>query len=132
MTVAETIPNVLRAVAKLKAGSAVNEANTKAHVIEPMLAALGWDPSDIESVAREVKVFDGTFLDYGLKTGGATRIYVEAKSVNENLGEKKFVAQAISYANNDGVLWCSDQRRQMVCIQDQRAGRDGPEASLRS
>jgi predicted transport protein len=106
MTVADTIPKALRAVDKLKAHSAVNEANTKAHVIEPLLSSLGWDPLDIDSVDREVRVYDGTFLDYALKLSGAPRIYVEAKGLGENLDDKKFMAQAINYANNDGVLWC--------------------------
>jgi predicted type IV restriction endonuclease len=68
MTVAETIPKALTAVAKLTASSAMNEANTKAHVIEPLLSALGWDPFDIDSVVREVKVYDGTFLDYARRS----------------------------------------------------------------
>jgi predicted transport protein len=106
MTVAETIPKALAAVAKLKASSAINEANTKAHVIEPLLSALGWDPLDIDSVDREVRVYDGTFLDYALRLSGTPRIYVEAKALGENLDDKKFIAQAINYANNDGVLWC--------------------------
>jgi predicted transport protein len=106
MTVAETIPKVLQAAAKLKASSAANEANTKAHVIEPILAALGWDPLNIDSVDREVRVYDGTFLDYALKLLGSPRIYVEAKGLGESLDDKKFMAQAINYANNDGVLWC--------------------------
>lgn len=106
MTVAETIPKALTAAEKLKTSSAVNEANTKAHVIEPLLLALGWDPLDIDSVDREVKVYDGTFLDYALKLAGTPRVYVEAKGLSESLDDKKFMAQAINYANNDGVLWC--------------------------
>ena len=57
-------------------------------------------------VEREVKVYDGTFLDYALKLDGTPRVYVEAKGLNENLDDKKFIAQAVNYANNDGVLWC--------------------------
>jgi hypothetical protein len=106
VNLAEAIPNALAAVTKLKASSAVNEANTKALVIEPILQALGWDPLDIDRVDREVKVFDGTFLDYALKLLGAPRVYVEAKGLSENLDDKKFMAQTINYANNDGVLWC--------------------------
>jgi predicted transport protein len=106
MSVAGTIPKILRAVTKLRAGAGVNEANTKAHVIEPLLSALGWDPLDIDSFDREVRVYDGTFLDYALKLSGVPRIYVEAKGLGETLDDKKFMAQAINYANNDGVLWC--------------------------
>jgi hypothetical protein len=45
-------------------------------------------------------------LDYVLKLEGLPRIYVEAKALGESLDDKKFMAQAVNYANNDGVLWC--------------------------
>ena len=106
MALVDAIPKALAAVAKLKTSSAANEANTKAHVIEPLLSALGWDLLEIDAVAREVKVFEGTFLDYALKQAGNPRLYVEAKGAGENLDDKKFIAQTINYANNDGVLWC--------------------------
>src|SRR4051794_37838230 len=71
-----------------------------------MIASLGWDPIDLDMVEREVKVFEGTYLDYSLKLDGVPRLYVEAKGLNENLDDKKFIAQTINYANNDGVIWC--------------------------
>lgn len=61
---------------------------------------------DLDVVEREVKDFDGTALDYALKVEGTPRIYVEAKSVTGKLTDKKFVAQTVNYANNDGVVWC--------------------------
>jgi predicted transport protein len=91
---------------KLRGNRSGNEANTKALLIEPMLAALGWDPTDLDVVDREVRVFDGTCLDYALKVDGTPRIYVEAKGVGERLSDAKYVAQAVNYANNDGVVWC--------------------------
>ncbi|HEX4482648.1 MAG TPA: DUF5655 domain-containing protein [Solirubrobacteraceae bacterium] len=106
MSVADAIPKAVAAAAKLQASGAVNEANTKAHVINLMLGSLGWDLSDIDTVDLEVKVFDGTFLDYALKLAGAPRLFVEAKSLDEKLDDKKFVAQTINYANNEGVVWC--------------------------
>lgn len=96
----------LQTAAKLKINGSGNEANTKALLIEPMIAALGWDPADLDSVEREVKVLEGTFLDYALKLHSTARVYVEAKGLNENLDDKKFIAQTVNYANNDGVLWC--------------------------
>lgn len=116
MTVADTIPKALAAAEKLAASHATNEANTKAHVIEPLLAALGWDRLDIESVQLEVKVYDGTFLDYALKLANTARIYVEAKALGGNLDDKKFVAQAVNYANNDGVLWCALTNGTRWCV----------------
>jgi hypothetical protein len=90
--------------AKLKASGAANEANTKALMIEPLLAALGWDPTDLDVVEREVKVYDGTFLDYGLKADGSPRLYVEAKAIGESVTDKKAVAQAVNYATT--TVWC--------------------------
>ena len=106
MALIDTIPKLASTAAKLGAAGPVNEANTKALLVEPMLASFGWDPVDFDTVEREVRVFDGTFLDYALKLNGQARVYVEAKAVGENLDDKKFVAQAVNYANNDGVLWC--------------------------
>jgi predicted transport protein len=106
MSLTDALAKALLTGEKLKVSGASNEANTKALMSEPLLAALGWDPTDLDVVEREVKVYDGTFLDYGLKAAGAHRLYVEAKAIGESLGDKKFVAQAVNYANNDGVVWC--------------------------
>jgi hypothetical protein len=77
----ETINDVLATAKKLKASTGANEANTKVLMIEPLLGSLGWNPTDLDIVEREVKVFDGTFLDYALKVAGDARLYIEAKSV---------------------------------------------------
>lgn len=106
MALADTIPKLLATAAKVGATGTINEANTKVLLIEPLLASLGWDTLDLDAVEREVKVFDGTFLDYALKVVGDARVYVEAKALSESLDDKKFVAQTVNYANNDGVLWC--------------------------
>jgi predicted transport protein len=88
------------------AGAGGNEANTKALLIEPMLHALSWDTTDLTQVEREHRVFDGTALDYALKIEGEPRLFVEAKGVTKSLDDRQFIAQAINYANNEGVLWC--------------------------
>jgi predicted transport protein len=106
MALVETISKLLATSAKIGATGPINEANTKVLLIEPLLASLGWDTLDLDIVEREVKVFDGTFLDYALKVSGEARVYVEAKALGESVDDKKFVAQAVNYANNDGVLWC--------------------------
>jgi predicted transport protein len=106
MSLGQAISKLTVAAASLKASSAANEANTKALLIEPLMAALGWDPTDLGAVEREVKVFEGTFLDYALKIDGEARLYVEAKGLNGNLEDKKFIAQTVNYANNDGLVWC--------------------------
>jgi len=102
-----TVQSVLQTAETLKAaGAAANEANTKAHMIEPVLSALGWNMTNFHEVDREYKVFDGTFLDYALRIDGKPKLFVEAKALGRTLADKQFIAQTINYANNEGVVWC--------------------------
>lgn len=84
----------------------INEADTKALFIEPMLGALGWDIHDLDAVNREYRVYDGTKLDYALKAGNKPRLFIEAKPLLKTLDERQFIAQTVNYANNEGVVWC--------------------------
>jgi predicted transport protein len=104
--VGDAVEKALATAAKLKASSAANEANTKVLLIEPLLAALGWDTGDLDAVEREYRVYDNTSLDYALKIDGKPRLFVEAKGIGKNLDDKQFIAQTVNYANNEGVLWC--------------------------
>ncbi len=70
MGLKETVNDVRTSAEKLSGTKAANEANTKALLIEPILNALGWNTTDLEAVEREVKVFEGTYLDYALKLDG--------------------------------------------------------------
>lgn len=105
MALSDEVKKLLNAAEKLK-GQAGNEANTKALLIEPMLAALGWRTSDLDEVIREWRVYDNTSLDYALMVGEKPGLYLEAKAISKNLDDKQSIAQAVNYANNDGVLWC--------------------------
>lgn len=106
MGLAETVTEVIQRSTKLRDSKKGNEANTKALLIEPVLRGLGWDTEDLDAVQREVKVYEGTYLDYALLITGGTKLYVEAKGIAEKLDDKKFIAQTVNYANNDGVVWC--------------------------
>jgi predicted transport protein len=102
-----TIAAVLETAERLgSAGAAANEANTKHHLIDPVLRSLGWNLQDFHEVDREFRVYDGTFLDYALRIDGAPRLFVEAKALGKQLTDKAFIAQTVNYANNEGVTWC--------------------------
>ncbi len=105
VALAGTVEKVLETAKKLKS-SGGNEANTKALLIEPLLASLGWDTADLDQVEREYRVFDGTSLDYALKVEGTPRLFLEAKAVGKALDDKAFISQTVNYANNEGVVWC--------------------------
>jgi predicted type IV restriction endonuclease len=106
MTLNAAIEKARLAAERLRASGSGNEANTKALVIEPLLSALGWDLEDLEQVDREYRVYDNTCLDYALKIEGRPRLFIEAKGVTKKLNDKGFIAQAVNYANNEGVQWC--------------------------
>ncbi len=105
MSLAQTVEKARETAAKLKV-SGGNEANTKALLIEPMLAALGWDTIDVDQVEREYRVYDKTSLDYALKIAGELKLFLEAKAVGKQLDDKAFISQTVNYANNEGVVWC--------------------------
>jgi predicted transport protein len=106
-TLETALTNVLSTAERLKAaGAAGNEANTRALLIDPILAALGWDLFNIDEVEREFRVYDGSFLDYALRVSGKPKLFVEAKAMNKNLADRAFIGQTVNYANNEGVLWC--------------------------
>jgi len=102
MTLAATVDRVLTVAA---ANKRLNEDETKAVLIEPILDALGWDTRDLAAVRREVPVAGGTNVDYGLlDAGGEVRLHVEAKALGTKLGIK-VVTQTVNYANGAGVPW---------------------------
>jgi predicted transport protein len=97
---------ITEVLARTERGS-MNESNTKVLLVEPILEALGWDTKDLDRVTREHQVFDGTFLDYALIADTKPALFVEAKAWGGRINDPKWTAQAINYANNEGVVWCA-------------------------
>ena len=93
--------------AKLKAeGKVLGEANTKVTFIQPILETLGWKVTDPDEVVLEYPVYGGTRLDYALLVEGKPALYLEAKPLRGDMNDSSFIAQTVSYANNDGIRWC--------------------------
>ena len=85
----------------------IGEQNTKAALIEPLLEVLGWDIRDWDEVHREYrsKSVDSP-VDYALKIMRTPRLFLEAKGLDEDLADRKWVAQVLGYATVAGVEWC--------------------------
>lgn len=84
-------------------GPRVGEQNTKAAVIEPVLAALGWSLFDLDEVQREYRRRStDNPVDYALLLLRKPRLFVEAKGVGENLDDPRWANQTISYATAAG------------------------------
>jgi hypothetical protein len=86
--------------------SSIGEQNTKAALIEPILRALGWDVEDPEEIWREYRrrTVDNP-VDYALMILRTPRLFVEAKSLGDNLDDPKWANQIMSYAVVAGVEW---------------------------
>ena len=84
----------------------LNEQNTKATLIEPVLRALGWNVEDVDEVQREfgLKKRDKP-VDYGLLMMRTPRLFVEAKALGENLDDRRWSNQIMGYAAVAGVKW---------------------------
>jgi hypothetical protein len=85
----------------------LNEAMTKAALINPLLSALGWDLEDPDEVSMEYKKKPkDNPVDYALSIQRSPCLFVEAKPLRANLEDRKWTAQTIAYAAVTGVEWC--------------------------
>lgn len=104
-TLATAISDVRKRI-KQAGKRGLNEQNTKASLIEPVLRALGWDTEDFDEVAREFKTkARDKPVDYGLLLMRTPRLFVEAKALGQNLDDKKWANQIMGYAAVAGVEW---------------------------
>lgn len=104
-TLASTLEDVRRRIQRVGSRS-MNEENTKATLIEPVLRALGWNTEDIEEVQREFKTHSRHKpVDYGLLVVRTPRLLIEAKALGENLSDHRWVNQIMGYASVAGVEW---------------------------
>jgi len=102
---AKTLQDVRRRISQ-SAKRGLNEQNTKATLIEPVLRALGWDTEDVDEVAREYHVKRREKpVDYGLLEMRTPRLFVEAKGLGQNLDDRKWAGQIMGYAAVAGVEW---------------------------
>ena len=97
----EAIETVKERIEKHGASLRENEFRTRVALIDPILAALGWDVSDPVSVTLEYDV-QGRRADYALlQSGGKPSVMLEAKKLGENL--QPHLMQMLNYANASGV-----------------------------
>jgi hypothetical protein len=87
--------------------SSPSEQDTKAILIEPVLAALGWDLRNVDEVSREYrhKPQDNP-VDYALFLLRSPCLFIEAKALGTDLQDRKWTSQTIAYAATAGVEWC--------------------------
>ncbi len=84
----------------------LKETPTRTIFVDPLLDALGWDVRDPDEVQLEYPTIDGKSVDYALKLNRKAVLLVEAKGMNDSLGDVKDITQTTGYAANDGIVWC--------------------------
>ena len=84
----------------------IKEYPTRIIFIDPMLQALGWDVRDPDEVQLEYPTIDGKSVDYVPKINRKAVLFIEAKSLNDQLTDVKSITQVVGYAANAGVEWC--------------------------
>lgn len=92
----------------------LHEPQTKAVMIEPILAWLGWGgQDDPDSLWREFPVYSGQ-VDYACRIGGLPCLTIECKKPDVDLRDGKVAAQACGYAYeanapyaaaSNGLVW---------------------------
>lgn len=85
----------------------LGEQNTKATLIEPILAALGWNLESVDDVFREYRRRpNDNPVDYALFMHRSPCLFIEAKSLKKDPSDRKWVSQTLGYATVVGVEWC--------------------------
>jgi hypothetical protein len=86
---------------------AITEQDTKVAFINPLLTALGWNLEDLDEVRSEYRhKSQDNPVDYALLMLRSPCLFVEAKSLNADLSDRKWISQTLGYATVVGVEWC--------------------------
>lgn len=93
------IENVIRNIKRLKKLK-INEENTKASLIEPILTILGWDIYNPEEVIREFRTSNKGVVDYKLNFKKQS-LYLEVKPLNMCLDD--YYVQILTYCFHDNI-----------------------------
>lgn len=82
----------------------LNEADTRANLVDPLLQILGYRA--VGDVRREVPVpATREFIDYELRADGEAKVIIEAKALRHAITDQH-AGQCVQYASVLGVRWC--------------------------
>lgn len=106
---------VARVKSCTESGGKLNEANTKASLITPLLGWLGWDTLSPDEVYLEWrrKPRDEP-VDYALLDSGKVVLLIEAKPLHDSLKTDKGWRQLAANGLNAGIRWCARMNGRLV------------------
>lgn len=107
----EKVPKQIQRLRELE--GPVKQENTKAILINPILSALGEDLREIDEVRRQSRYKpQAKPLDYALFLDRTVCLFVEAKSLEKEPGDFKWIPQTAAYAAAlRSFMVRADQRR---------------------
>ena len=103
---AEVLAQIRDRITRHQGARVMNEQNTKAALVEPVLRALGWSVEDVDEVVHEYKRKKADNpVDYALLILRTPRLFVEVKALGKNLDDRKWANQIMGYASpNTSVI----------------------------
>ncbi len=100
-----TLADVAERIARYR-DARIGEQNTKATLIAPVLRALGWNVEDLDEVHLEYRYkSQDKPVDYALMLQRKPVLFIEAKALDEDLNDRRWASQVVSYAAVAGVEW---------------------------
>jgi predicted type IV restriction endonuclease len=105
-TLNDAVKLVRSRIEKHASSKSMNEQNTKASLIEPILRALGWDVEDVDEVVHEYRRNQSDNpVDYAMLIMRTPKLFLEAKALSKNLDDARWAHQVLGYAGVSGVGW---------------------------
>jgi predicted type IV restriction endonuclease len=103
--ISETLEQLRRKIHR-NGNTRVNEQNTKATLIQPLLRALGWDVDDLDDVHFECREKSKDKpSDYAMLLMRAQVLFLEAKTIGESLDGRRSANHVMGYAGVAGSQW---------------------------
>lgn len=132
-TLRSTIAKMNARIAELRErGERLSEQDTKAALINPVLAALGWRLDEFSEVRQEYRAKpQDNPVDYALLDFGKPCLFIEAKALGVSL-DRKCASQVVGYASTVGVDWCLLTNGDQYRLYKAHASVDVDEKLLRS
>jgi hypothetical protein len=89
-------------------GPTANLANTRALVVEPMLNALGWDPTNLEQVARDWPLSGNYSISYALRVSDRNALFVQTTPIDVGVDDSALVDETLDHVAMSGseTGWC--------------------------
>ncbi|MEM4066994.1 MAG: type I restriction enzyme HsdR N-terminal domain-containing protein, partial [Candidatus Micrarchaeaceae archaeon] len=100
----ETLASIVEKIKKFRSLYEQNEMAVRDQIVNPILRNLGWNPENPEEVLPNVSTEEGV-PDYSLIKNGKKILFVEAKKLSVDIGQKEVIRQLAKYSFSEGTKY---------------------------